>query len=330
MQALARETNLSETAFLVPEGDGFHLRWFTPVAEVDLCGHATLASAHVLWEDGHLPPSEPALFRTLSGKLTARLDGEWILLDFPAEAVIEATPPAGLVEALGVTPGWIGRNRLDWLVAVADEQAVRDAAPDFGALKQVETRGVMITALAATGTFPVTPETAVAVDAASSAMPAPASAAPVMTTMGPTKTASAPGSAPVERLSAADFVSRYFAPAFGIDEDPVTGSAHCALAPYWAGRLGRDRLVGLQLSARGGLVRVHHRGDRVELGGQAVTVLRSTLSPAAAASEEGSGAERDSTHRGPAPDERDPGAARGREIAADRGATSSDSDGSHG
>lgn len=252
MQALALELNLSETAFLVPHDSGFHLRWFTPVSEVDLCGHATLASAHVLWEDGHLPASEPARFHTLSGELTARLDGEWILLDFPAELVSEATPPAGLVEALGVTPEWIGHNRLDWLVAVADEQAVRDAAPDFGALKRVETRGVMITAAAEA------PGATTATFAHEGVAPAPAPCAPE-----------------------ADFVSRYFAPAFGIDEDPVTGSAHCALAPFWAGRLGRDRLTGLQLSARGGLVRVQHRGDRVELGGQAVTVLRSTLSPAA-------------------------------------------------
>ena len=244
MQAVALELNLSETAFLVPRDDGFHLRWFTPVSEVDLCGHATLASAHVLWEDGHLPPSAPARFHTLSGELSARRDGDWILLDFPAEVVSEAQPPAGLVEALGVTPEWIGHNRLDWLVAVADEQAVRDAAPDFGALKKVETRGVMITAAAA-------------------------------------KTGKVVVSDLRNPASDADFVSRYFAPAFGIDEDPVTGSAHCALAPYWAARLGQDRLTGIQLSARGGLVRVHHRGDRVELGGQAVTVLRSTLSSAA-------------------------------------------------
>jgi PhzF family phenazine biosynthesis protein len=239
MQAVAQELNLSETAFLVPREDGFHLRWFTPVSEVDLCGHATLASAHVLWEDGHLAATEEARFHTLSGILTARRDGVWIELDFPAEVVSEAQPPAGLVEALGVTPEWIGHNRLDWLIAVADEQAVRDVAPDFGALKRVETRGVMVTARASS---PVTPATG----------------------------------API------DFVSRYFAPAFGIDEDPVTGSAHCALAPFWAARLGRDQLTGVQVSPRGGLVRVHHRGDRVELGGQAVTVLRSVLTAAAA------------------------------------------------
>jgi PhzF family phenazine biosynthesis protein len=234
MQALACELNLSETAFLVPQGNSFDLRWFTPAAEVDLCGHATLASAHVLWEDGHLKPSATARFTTLSGELTARRDGAWIVLDFPAEVAREDTPPPELIEALGVTPVWCGQNRLDWLVQVADEQAVLEAAPDFGALARVETRGVMVTALAGHET-------------------------------------------------AADFVSRYFAPAFGIDEDPVTGSAHCALAPFWAERLGRSNLIGRQVSARGGVVRVEHQGRRVQLGGQAVTVLRSTLSDAAAA-----------------------------------------------
>jgi len=253
MQSVALELNLSETAFLVARDDGYHLRWFTPVSEVDLCGHATLASAHVLWEDGHLPPSVPARFHTLSGELSARRDGDWILLDFPAEVVSEAQAPAGLVEALGVTPEWIGHNRLDWLVAVASEQMVRDAAPDFGALKRVETRGVMITAAATSR------EKVVSGGEASMGVSSPA----------------------------ADFVSRYFAPAFGIDEDPVTGSAHCALAPYWAARLGQSRLTGVQLSARGGLVRVHHRGDRVELGGQAVTVLRSTLASVAEKSQPG-------------------------------------------
>ena len=234
MQAVARELNLSETAFLVPEGEGFHLRWFTPVAEVDLCGHATLASAHVLWEDGHLKPAATARFTTLSGELTARRDGDWIVLDFPAEVVREDRPPAGMIDALGVTPVWCGQNRLDWLVQVADEKAVLDAAPDFSALARVETRGVMVTAAAAQETD-------------------------------------------------ADFVSRYFAPAFGVDEDPVTGSAHCALAPFWAERLGRAKLTGRQVSARGGVVRVEHQGKRVQLGGQAVTVLRSILSEAAAA-----------------------------------------------
>ena len=228
MQALAAELNLSETAFLVRQDAGWHLRWFTPVMEVDLCGHATLASAHVLWEDGHLAPDAGAHFTTLSGPLTARRDDHGITLDFPAEVPHEETPPDGLINALGVTPCWVGQNRLDWLVEVADADAVRRTRPDFGALRQVATRGVMVTA-AADG-------------------------------------------------EDADFVSRYFAPAYGIDEDPVTGSAHCALAPFWAARLGRPQLTGHQVSARGGVVQVHHRGRRVELTGHAVTMLRSQLS----------------------------------------------------
>jgi PhzF family phenazine biosynthesis protein len=231
MQALAAELNLSETAFLVRQEAGWHLRWFTPLMEVDLCGHATLASAHVLWEDGHLAPDADARFTTLSGALTATRDNHGITLDFPTEEPQESKPPDGLIAALGVTPCWVGQNSLDWLVEVADAEAVRQARPDFGALRQVETRGVMVTAAA--------------------------------------------------DEEGADFVSRYFAPACGIDEDPVTGSAHCALAPYWAGRLGRPQLTGHPVWARGGVMQVHHRGRRVELTGRAVTILRSQLSVAA-------------------------------------------------
>jgi PhzF family phenazine biosynthesis protein len=227
LQDVAREMNLSETAFLRREGDAWRLRWFTPTVEVDLCGHATLASAHVLWESARLEEREEARFETRSGRLTARRAGAWIEMDFPAEAPIAAEPPAGLVEALGVTPLHIARNRMDYLVEVGTEAEVRAAAPSIGALRSVETRGVILTAPSA----------------------------------GPD----------------CDFVSRFFAPAVGVDEDPVTGSAHCALAPFWAERTGRSELVGYQASARGGHVRVRVNGTRVILAGQAVTVLRGEL-----------------------------------------------------
>lgn len=228
MQQVAEEMRLPETAFLWPEDDGFRLRWFTPAVEVALCGHATLASAHVLWETGALPADATARFMTKSGLLTARRDGSWIALDFPARLAAPAGEQPDLLAALGLTEArFVGRNVDDFLVEIADEAAVRALAPDFGRLRQLPARGVMVTSRA---------------------------------TSGP-----------------ADFVSRFFAPAVGVDEDPVTGSAHCCLAPFWAERLGRASLLGYQASARGGLVRVRHAGDRVELGGQAVTVLRGEL-----------------------------------------------------
>jgi predicted PhzF superfamily epimerase YddE/YHI9 len=233
MQAVAREMNLSETAFLYPDGDAWRLRWFTPTVEVDLCGHATLAAAHVLWEEGHLPPDAPARFHTHSGRLGAvRRDG-WVELDFPAEPALPAKAPAGLLAALGVR-GAVARNRLDYLVQVDDEAMVRRLTPDLTRLRRIRTRGVIVTARATAPPY--------------------------------------------------DFVSRFFAPAAGVDEDPVTGSAFCALGPWWAERLGRDTLTGFQASARGGVVRVHVRGARVGIAGQAVTVLRGELvAPAAPA-----------------------------------------------
>lgn len=227
MRDVAREMNLSETAFLHSEEDGYRLRWFTPATEVELCGHATLASAHVLWEDEYLLPTEPARFHTLSGLLTAERDGGWIRMDFPAEPPEAADAAPGLAEALGATPVWTGRNRFDWIVELEDEAAVRALAPDFGRLRAVSTRGVIATARGREGGY--------------------------------------------------DFVSRFFGPAVGIDEDPVTGSAHCALAPFWAELLGKAELTGFQASARGGTVRVRPVGNRVELTGQAVTVLRGEL-----------------------------------------------------
>jgi len=227
MQKIAREMNLSETAFLRQRADGFGLRWFTPAVEVDLCGHATLASAHVLWETGRLQPTETARFHTRSGLLTAVRRGEWIELDFPAKAEERAEPPPGLVEALGAAPRYVGRNQFDYLVELETEQAVRNLRPDFVRLATVAARGIIVTSRSAT----------------------------------PDR----------------DFVSRFFAPAVGVNEDPVTGSAHCALAPFWSQRLKKDKFVAHQISERGGVLKVELNGARVRLGGQAVTVLRGEL-----------------------------------------------------
>lgn len=229
MQRVAREMNLSETAFLVERNDGsFDLRWFTPAVEVNLCGHATLASAHVLWEEDHLAPDAPAVFHTRSGRLSAILRDGWIEMDFPAEPDRPASVPDGLVDALGADPIYVGRNRFDYLVEVDSEATVRRLAPDIRRLGNVAiSRGIVVTA--------------------------------------PAKT------------DGIDFVSRYFAPSAGIDEDPVTGSTHCCLAPYWRRRLGRTAFTAWQASARGGLVKVEVRGDRVALSGQAVTVMRCKL-----------------------------------------------------
>ena len=229
MQQVAREMNLSETAFLVqrPYAQGFDLRWFTPTVEVDLCGHATLASAHTLWESGALPATEAARFHTRSGLLTATRRGNWIDLDFPAKPDTPADPPAGLVEALGVTPRYVGRNAFDFLVELDSEAQVRTLQPDFARLRTIAARGIIVTSRASDG--------------------------------------------------ACDFVSRFFAPGSGIDEDPVTGSAHCCLAVHWQRRLGRDRFLARQVSPRGGVLQVAIEGDRVRLGGQAVTVLRGEL-----------------------------------------------------
>ncbi|HEX8454846.1 MAG TPA: PhzF family phenazine biosynthesis protein [Longimicrobium sp.] len=228
MRSVAAEMNLSETAFLHAEEDGWRLRWFTPEVEVALCGHATLATAHVLWEDGHLAEDEVARFHTRSGLLTAHRAGEWIELDFPAKPILDAPAPDGLAAALGVEAVYVGRSHFDVLVEVASEAEVRALKPDFGRLTAVEARGVIVTARADGG-------------------------------------------------AGYDFVSRFFAPRVGVAEDPVTGSAHCVLAPYWAAKLGRDELVGFQASRRGGTVRVRAAGDRVHLGGRAITILRGEL-----------------------------------------------------
>jgi predicted PhzF superfamily epimerase YddE/YHI9 len=229
MQAVAREMNLSETAFLVREPDGFALRWFTPASEVALCGHATLASAHHLWESGALPSNAPARFATRSGPLTARRRGAWIEMDFPAKPAAAADPPPAVGGALRAAVRGFAVSEFDALVELASDVEVRGLAPDLALVAALPYRGVIVTARA-----------------------------------------DAPGH---------DVVSRFFAPRVGVPEDPVTGSAHCVLGPYWATKLGRGDFVAYQASARGGVVRVGVRGDRVMLGGQAVTVWRGELVP---------------------------------------------------
>ena len=232
LQAVAAEMNLSETAFVRATEEGWSLRWFTPLCEVDLCGHATLASAHILFETGRLRQDQPARFSTRSGALGARRDADVIELDFPAQPCTPVAVPSGLAEALGARPRWVGRNAADVLVELDDAAAVRALAPDMTALRRVEARGVIVTARGDD-----------------------------------------------ERH---DFVSRFFAPRVGVDEDPVTGSAHTALGPYWAERLGRSELAGYQASRRGGAVGVRVRDDRVDLRGRAITVLRGAIVGAAA------------------------------------------------
>lgn len=228
LQQVASEMNLAATTFLYPQNDGYRLRWFSAQVELELCGHGTLASAHVLWEQGYLASDAQARFYTKGGFLTAKRDGEWIELDFPAKLEEEAKAQTLLVESLGVTPRYVGKSQLDYLVEVESEEAVRAISPNFAQLATFPTRGVIVTAAAKPG-------------------------------------------------SAYDFVSRFFCPSVGINEDPVTGSAHCVLSPFWSKRLGRAQLTGYQASARGGIVRVEFTGERVRLGGQAVTFLRGEL-----------------------------------------------------
>jgi PhzF family phenazine biosynthesis protein len=227
MQLVAREMNLAETAFLVRRSDGFDLRWFTPLCEVDLCGHATLASAHTLWEDGHLNDGATACFHTRSGVLKAERRDGLIWLDFPATPATPAPAPPELQQGVGIPSRFVGRTPFDYFVEVEGEEELRALKPDLTRLGQLPVRGTIVTARS---------------------------------------------SSPEQ-----DFVSRFFAPGAGVPEDPVTGSAHCALAPFWAERLGRTELTGYQASPRGGMVRVRLAGDRVLLGGLAVTVVRGEL-----------------------------------------------------
>jgi PhzF family phenazine biosynthesis protein len=229
MQNVAAEMNLAETAFPLAEGDGFRLRWFTPKVEVKLCGHATLATAHVLWEQGVLSPDREARFETLSGRLSARRDGDLIELDFPARPPLPEPPEwaDAVVGALGVKPVAIGMSAEDVIFEAADEGTVRALAPDFAALRSLPARGVIVTSRAADRRF--------------------------------------------------DFVSRFFAPAVGVDEDPVTGSSHTVLVPYWAKKLGKTVFTAFQASARGGALHLKLVGDRVKIAGRAVTVIRGEI-----------------------------------------------------
>ena len=225
LQSIAAENNLSETAFLVSRGEMFELRWFTPAAEVALCGHATLAAAKVLF-DLRGWKEEAIRFRTRQrGVLTVAKRGEWFEMDFPALPARPVAPPAGLAAALGAEPRQVLESTDDWLAVLDDEATVRELKPDFAALKNFHCRCIV----------------------------------------------------PTARGDAVDFVSRAFAPRYGIPEDPVTGSAHCALAPYWAGVLGKDDLRAFQVSARGGEVRCRVAGDRVKLAGQAVVYLEGAI-----------------------------------------------------
>jgi len=227
MAAVAREMNLSETAFLLPEDNGFRLRWFTPAVEVRLCGHATLASAHILWQTGAVAISQTIRFFTLSGLLTAEQRDRLIWLNFPSRPAQPADAPVGMLEALGVKAVYVGRSVEDYIVEVDSEAEVLAAHPDFTALQTVQARGVILT--------------------------------------------SRPDD---ERV---DFISRFFAPSVGVDEDPVTGSSHTVLTPYWADRLGKPEMSAEQVSRRGGSLRLQLKGDRVEIGGKAVTVFAGEL-----------------------------------------------------
>ncbi|MFP4482441.1 MAG: PhzF family phenazine biosynthesis protein, partial [Thermovirgaceae bacterium] len=228
MLKVAQEMNLSETAFCLPLHEGYNLRWFTPATEVDLCGHATLATAHVLWETGLLETSQSARFKTRSGLLTARLDGSWILMDFPADFPQTCKAPPGMLDALGIErPVAMTRGRFDYLVEINDEQTLTTLNPDFIKLRHIDTRGVIVTARSSSRDC--------------------------------------------------DFLSRFFAPAVGVNEDPVTGSAHCTLCPYWSRRLEKTDFLARQVSARGGLLRTEMKDSRVIVGGQAVTVFSGDL-----------------------------------------------------
>ena len=228
MKLVAREMNLSETTFVVPIEGGFSLRWLTPTVEVKLCGHATLASAFVLWETGRLKPDEPARFHTLSGWLTCSREGAWVVMDFPALTSEPCVAPLGLAEALGSELVSCALNEMDYLVEVADERTLRALKPNFTGLAKLPVRGVIVTSRSAAPQF--------------------------------------------------DFVSRFFAPAAGVNEDPVTGSAHCALGPYWQAKQAKSDFTAYQASERGGVVRLTVQGDRMRLQGQAVMMSRVELS----------------------------------------------------
>lgn len=227
MQNIAAEMNLAETAFLFEHQAHYHLRWFTPRVEVDLCGHATLAAAHVLWTEGHLAPQETALFHTRSGELSASQRDGMITLNFPAAQSTPAEEPPGLLEALGVSTAIAIRKSFDYLVHIGDASIVRSLDPDYAKLAKFDIRGIIVTARSDSPSY--------------------------------------------------DIISRFFAPAVGINEDPVTGSAHCILAPYWSGILKQNMIRAYQASPRGGELLVELDGDRVRLSGKAITTVRGVV-----------------------------------------------------
>ncbi|GAB4525716.1 MAG: PhzF family phenazine biosynthesis protein [Pleurocapsa sp.] len=229
MQLVAREMNLSETAFLIKQENGYNLRWFTPATEVPLCGHATLASAHTLWTEGYVATQEEIHFHTLSGLLIARFNDRWIELDFPANFSQPTTPPSELQAVFEIPFKEVYLNSLGYLIEVESADLVRQLQPNFSLLKTLPIANAIITSLA-------------------------------------------------EKDSEYDFVSRFFAPGLGIDEDPVTGAAHCCLAPFWRERIKKDEMLAYQASPRGGVVKINYTGgDRVLLSGQAVTVMQGEL-----------------------------------------------------
>ncbi len=227
MQQVAMENNLSETAFLFPEKDGYNLRWFTPSVEVDLCGHATLATAHILYEQNILDQNQTANFYTKSGKLTANKQANKIELNFPSTMPTEQSVPDKLLEAFDVTATFVGKSRFDYFIEIASAETLRKLKPNFSILKELQVRGVIVTAQS--------------------------------------------------DISKYDIISRFFAPGAGIDEDPVTGSAHCTLSPYWSTKLGKPKLKAYQASARGGELTIIHQDDRVLLLGEAITVMKIEL-----------------------------------------------------
>jgi len=225
MQNIACEMNLSETAFLIKEDQGYNLRWFTPNSEVDLCGHATLASAHILWEKGYLKKDREAKFSTKGGLLTAKMNEGWIELNFPALPEKRTETPLELLEALGVEAIYVGKSKFDYLIEVESEEIVATLKPDFMRLLNVPARGVIVTS----------------------------------------------------KSRKYDFASRFFAPKIGVSEDPVTGSAHCCLGPYWQKKMNKDEFVAYQASERSGVLKVKVVNDRVLISGKAVTVLEGEL-----------------------------------------------------
>lgn len=229
MQAVAAEMNLSETAFVRRLADGFSIRYFTPVAEVPLCGHATLASAHILWEEGVVPESESISFESKAGPLAARIEGDWVLLDFPADPVEKTELPGGVAEVLGAEPkaSYKSRSGFSLMFEFDSDETVRSLQPDTALMGKRGFKVVVVTA---------------------------------------------------ESLSPQyDFISRCFAPGLGVPEDPVTGAVHCSLGPFWSKRLGKGEVTGYQASRRGGVVRVRDRGERVEILGRTVTMIRGKL-----------------------------------------------------